>query len=118
MTMTKNESKLLHSLIDSSIHYLEFGSGESTIYASKSPMVKTIDSVESSQKYIEDNLKFNPDIVMALSENKLRFHIIDIGETIKWGWPKNKSKKHLWPNYSLSVLSLIKLIQNYPHAYY
>lgn len=105
MTMTKGELEILHSYIDSSSNYLEFGSGESTIYASKSPTIKTIDSVESSQKYIEDNLKPNADIVMALSANKLRFHIIDIGETITWGYPKDKSKKHLWPNYSLSVFS-------------
>lgn len=105
MTMTKDELQMLHYYIDSSKNYLEFGSGESTIYASKSPMIKTIDSVESSQKYIDDNLKPNADIVMALSANKLRFHVINIGETIDWGFPKDKSKKHLWPDYSRSVFS-------------
>lgn len=33
------------------------------------------------------------------------FHVIDIGETQLWGYPVNDKKKHLWPNYSLSVFS-------------
>jgi hypothetical protein len=105
MTMTKGELELLHSHIDSSTHYLEFGSGESTIYASRSSRVQTIVSVESSQEYIDGNLKPNQDINTALSTGKLRFHRIDIGETVHWGYPKDKSKMHLWPNYSLSVFS-------------
>lgn len=106
MTMTKGELELLHLYIDSAIHYLEFGSGESTVYASKAARVKTIDSVESSQEYIDEKLKPNSDINTALSTGKLRFHTIDIGETIRWGHPKDKSKMHLWPNYSHSVFSV------------
>jgi hypothetical protein len=105
MNMSNDEMKMLHSYIDSSNHYLEFGSGESTIYASNALMVKTIDSVESSEKYISENLKPNAAITKALSTGKLLFHIIDIGETTEWGLPINESKKHLWPNYSLSVFS-------------
>ena len=105
MTMTKDELEILHSYIDSSTYYLEFGSGESTIYASKSPKIKTIYSIESSQRYIDGNLKSNANIATALSTNKLHFCVIDIGETISWGYPKDKSKMHLWPNYSLSVFS-------------
>lgn len=105
MNMTKDEMKVLHSYINKSSHYLEFGSGESTIYASNSPMIKTIDSVESSEKFINENLKPNAAITNALSTGKLLFHIIDIGETTDWGLPINESKKHLWPNYSLSVFS-------------
>lgn len=105
MTMTKAELEVLHSYIDASTHYLEFGSGESTLYASKSPKVNTIDSVESSQTYIDNHLKPHADVSKALSSGKLRFHTIDIGETVRWGYPKDKSKVHLWPNYSLSVFS-------------
>lgn len=91
--------------MDSSTNYLEFGAGESTIYASSAPMIKTIDSVESSQKYIDENLKPNVEIAKAIAMKKLQFHIVDIGETIAWGYPKDESKKHLWPNYSLSIFS-------------
>jgi hypothetical protein len=51
MTMTLKELDVLHEYIDSSTYYLEFGSGESTIYASKSTNLKTINSVESSINY-------------------------------------------------------------------
>lgn len=105
MTMTKGEKNLLHSYMDSSTHYLEFGAGESTVYAAKSPMIKTIDSVESSPKYVDENLRPNENIVMALAANRLCFHIIDIGETIAWGRPKDRAKRHLWPSYSASVFS-------------
>lgn len=103
--MTKDEMDILHLYIDKSKHYLEFGSGESTIYASNAPMIKTIDSVESSETFINVNLKTNAAITNALSTGKLLFHIIDIGETTFWGVPINESKKHLWPNYSRSVFS-------------
>jgi hypothetical protein len=108
MTMTLKELDVLHEYIDSSTHYLEFGSGESTIYASKSTNLKTINSVESSINYINENLINNPVIASALSSNKLCFHIVDIGETVTWGYPKDKTKKHLWPNYALSVFSQSK----------
>ncbi len=105
MAMTKDELDMVHSYMDASHSYLEFGSGESTIYAANASMIKNIDSVESSEKYITENLKPNIAIANALASGKLRFHIVDIGETIDWGYPKNQSKKHLWPNYSLSVFS-------------
>ncbi|MCP4545247.1 MAG: hypothetical protein GY835_02135 [bacterium] len=105
MTMTKSEQEILHSHLESSQNYLEFGSGESTIYASKTTAIQSIDSVESSQRYIDDNLKPDADIALALSANRLRFHVIDIGETKAWGNPKDKAKMHLWPNYSLGVFT-------------
>ncbi len=103
--MTKDEMDMLHLYMDSSNNYLEFGSGASTIYGSNAPMIKTIDSVESSEMFINVNLKTNAVITNALSTGKLLFHIIDIGETTSWGIPTNESKIHLWPNYSRSVFS-------------
>jgi hypothetical protein len=104
-TMTKDEKLLLHSYMGSCLNYLEFGSGESTIYASNVSTIQTIKSVESSKKYIDKNLKHNPIIANALLTGKLVFHLIDIGETKKWGYPINDKKRHLFPNYSLSVFS-------------
>lgn len=105
MTMTKDELKILHTHIDSSKHFLEFGSGASTLYAASVPTVKKIDSVESSESFINENLKPNPVISDALSAGKLLFHVIDIGKTIYWGYPVGFLKRHLWPNYSLSIFS-------------
>ena len=104
-TFTNAERKMLYSYIGASNNYLEFGSGESTIYASSVPTIKTITSVESSKQFFEKNLIHNPAIASALSTGKLSFHFVDIGETIDLGHPKDTSKKHLWPNYSLSVFN-------------
>jgi hypothetical protein len=84
---------------------LEFGSGESTIYASGVSTLNTITSVESSETFVNDHLKSNPAIASALTSGKLSFHLVDIGEIDQWGFPKDKSKIHLWPNYSLSIFS-------------
>lgn len=102
-TMTSAEKEVLHSYIASSLNYLEFGSGESTIYASSVPTVKTITSVESSEQFLNENLKKNPAVARALLTGKLSFHVVDIGEIGYWGYPIDLSRKHLWPNYSHSV---------------
>jgi hypothetical protein len=39
-SMTNAEKEKLYSYIDLSINYLEFGSGESTIYAASVPKIK------------------------------------------------------------------------------
>ncbi|MTJ50461.1 hypothetical protein [Dolichospermum sp. UHCC 0259] len=104
-TMTESEKNILHAYIGSSLNYLEFGSGESTIYASGLPTIHTVTSVESSRQFINDFLMQNSDVQNALKNKKLNFHIVDIGETVAWGYPKDEAKKHLWPNYSLSVFN-------------
>jgi hypothetical protein len=101
--MTAAEHDLLHKCIDASENYLEFGCGESTIYAASVPSVKSIVSVESSARFVDDHLKPVPSIEKALSTGRLCFHVVDIGETVEWGFPKDQSRIHLWPNYSLSV---------------
>lgn len=103
--MLKNELEILHKHIDSSTMYLEFGSGESTVYAAGAKSIKHIDSVESSEEFVEENLKSKSVVVEALESGKLTLNVIDIGKTGLWGFPVNKEKKHLWPNYSLSVFS-------------
>ena len=56
-TMTGAELKVLHSYINKATHYLEFGSGSSTIYAAGRKNLKFIDSVESSKDYINESQK-------------------------------------------------------------
>ena len=103
--MTSGELALLRSCLDSAVSYLEFGAGASTIHASSVPTIERIDSVESSGEYVDEHLLPNAAISAALSAGRLAFHVIDIGETSKWGYPIDASKKHLWPNYSLGVFS-------------
>ena len=103
MTMTLAELQMLHAHIDSACHYLEFGSGESTRYAARSPGLVSVDSVESSLPFLQSALLDKPDIQAALASGKLHIHRVDLGETVDWGHPKDDSRRHLWPNYSLAV---------------
>lgn len=103
MTMTAGERQMLHSYIDNATHYLEFGAGASTVYASNAENVKRIDSVESSGEYINAHLAGEPAVREALQGGRLTFYKIDIGETVKWGYPKDNSKRNLWGNYSSEV---------------
>ena len=103
MTMTSKELNTFFSYLDLSENYLEFGCGDSTLYSVKRQNIKRIDSVESSEAYIDENLKIKPEVKNAITDGRLNFHIIDIGETEMWGNPINENKKHLWPNYSLSI---------------
>ncbi|MCG8634101.1 MAG: hypothetical protein MI863_09755 [Desulfobacterales bacterium] len=105
MTMTENEKEVLHAYLNSAVHYLEFGSGESTVYAAGVDTIQRIDSVESSIDFVESHLSPLPVIQSALASGKLGFHFVDIGPTGKWGYPASNRKKHLWPSYSLSIFS-------------
>jgi hypothetical protein len=105
MTMSANELDILHSHIDKSGHFLEFGAGASTLYAAGVASVRRIDSVESSEDFIEQNLKPNPIINEALSAGKLCFHVVDLGWTLVWGYPAGFGKTNAWPNYSFGVFT-------------
>jgi len=105
MTMTADELSILHTQMNSATRFLEFGAGASTLYAASVPTIQQIDSVESSESFINENLKPNPVISEAISAGKLFFHVIDIGRTWLWGYPMGLCKKHQWPNYSLSIFS-------------
>jgi len=99
--MTKQEYTLLLSYLNKAVNYLEWGAGDSTLYASELKNIKRIYSVESSQEYIDQFLLIEPKIQSALKSQKLTFIVTDIGKTKRWGYPRTKEKKHLWPNYSL-----------------
>ena len=105
MTMTTAEFVTLHKYIDKATSYLEFGSGWSTIYASKVAGIRRIDSVESSEDYVNDHVKTEEAVAVAISDGRLNFHLIDLGETAAWGFPVDRSCMTLWPNYCTSVFS-------------
>lgn len=105
MNMTEAEQKLFHRYLHNAEHYLEFGSGSSTLYASQLPTLKSITTVESSLDYVRENLLTDPHIKTAVQKNRILFHLINIGETGDWGYPVDSSCRHLWPNYSLAAFN-------------
>lgn len=103
MTMSPHELEILHKHMKQATRYLEFGSGESTVYASQLANITRIDSIESSGDFIDQVLRPKIEIQQAVQSGKLHFHTIDIGNTREWGYPSDESKKHLWPNYSSAI---------------
>jgi len=96
---------MLHARIDGSRHYLEFGAGASTIYACTSSGPTTIDSVESSPEFVEERLLPNPAVAHALEVGRLTLHVVDLGETGRWGKPKGSARWRAWPDYSAGVFA-------------
>jgi hypothetical protein len=90
-SMTSQEIELFKKYVSKSIHYLEFGSGGSTVLADKFQDIKTIVSIESDHSF--------GNMVQKLC-NKALVKWVDIGEISSYGHPKNESMRQFWPNYS------------------
>lgn len=101
LRMSSSETDLLASALAQARVYLEYGSGGSTKLAARQPQLESITSVESDQAYIDLHVRPDPEVVRALGQQRLRFLSVDIGPTGDWGYPKNATKAHLWPNYAL-----------------
>ena len=97
-TMTSSELSLIKKYILGAKNYLEFGSGNSTIIASKTKSIKKIHSVETSSDFIHENLLEINEIKNRVKLGSLVFQITNIGQVRRWGYPKNDNKIELWPN--------------------
>jgi len=106
MTMTSKERSLLHAHMANCKKFLEFGAGDSTVHVAGVESIVRVDSVESSPEYVERNLMPDASVRRAVDSGKLTFHFVDIGKTKKWGYPRDVSKKKLWPDYSANIFSL------------
>lgn len=102
MRMTEPEISYFKSLLPSVRSYLEYGSGGSTLLAAEQPGITRILSVESDPGYIRENVEPSPSVADAVREGRLEFILVDIGQTKAWGYPKDRSKRYLWPNYAFS----------------
>jgi hypothetical protein len=103
--VTTPELESLHARIDAARHYLEFGAGASTIYACESSGPESIDSVESSPEFVRERLVPNRAVARALESGRLALHVIDLGETKRWGKPKGSARWRSWPDYSGGVFA-------------
>src|ERR1700759_4803424 len=98
--MTPKERDRLRAEMQKATLYLEYGSGASTRMAVECKNIKAIHSVESDVNFVEDLLAKDPAIAEARSNARLNFEVVNIGPTRKWGFPQNRAKLHLWPNYA------------------
>lgn len=88
--MSDNETNIFKKYLSKSTLYFEFGSGGSTILAHKYKNIKKITSIESDSEYSK--------YIQNIAPNANMIHI-NIGDTVKWGHPKNKNNYNDWPNY-------------------
>ena len=100
-TMSVEEVLFLQQKLQKSKHYLEFGSGFSTLEACKY-VKKSIVSVETDLQYISFlQQKINR---TELGSSKVVLIHADIGETREWGYPANHESIEKWPKYMNSFL--------------
>jgi len=100
--MSPPEISLFKNMLDHASVYLEYGSGGSTKLVAHNPSVISITSVDSDPAYVENFVLDDDEVRASMKNGRLKFILVDIGITGKWGTPKDKSKIHLWPNYPLS----------------
>jgi hypothetical protein len=95
--MSAEEAALFLSFVRNSRDYVEFGTGGSTVLASKH-VKNSILSVDSSRQWL-DQVKS----ACASCQTKPELTFIDIGPTGDWGFPTDASTKARWPDYHSAV---------------
>jgi hypothetical protein len=99
--MTSKELDTLKGALGRVTRYLEFGTGNSTKLAAACPGIVKIVAVESYAPFFKENVATDPLVKAGLQSGRLTALCVDIGETVRWGRPKDERQRHLWPNYSL-----------------
>jgi hypothetical protein len=91
-SFTQKEKDFLIRKLNQSVHYLEFGAGESTILASQSNTIKTINCVETC-KIWADNIR-------KKIKKSAKIDYVDVNSNCTgYGRPIDDKKKHNWPIY-------------------
>jgi len=89
--MPEQEARTLEEEYSKADCILEFGSGGSTVLASR--LGKKVFSVESDKAWADRMAK----------ETSAAIHYCDIGPTKAHGHPKDRTMQHKWPEYPISV---------------
>jgi len=95
--MSDGERALFVRTLAKATHYMEFGSGGSTLLAVRSP-AKLILSVESDPAWI-NKIREHPEIADAVTRQRLFLTHADIGPVGEWGRPTDETRKAQWPRY-------------------
>ena len=95
--MSNEEAALFLAFVRNSRNYVEFGTGGSTVVASRH-VQSSILSVDSSQDWLDQ-----VSTACASSQTKPELIFIDIGPTGEWGYPIDASMKSRWPDYHSAI---------------
>jgi len=110
-TNSELEVEFIQAKLYRAKNYLEYGSGASTMMASKFKGLKTI-SIETDPDYIlylRDELPSN-----YLERTKSEIIHIDIGPVGEWGWPIEPQSSQKFNSYNFAVWRYLREIQFKP----
>lgn len=95
--MSAEEAALFLSFVRNSRSYVEFGTGGSTVVASRH-VQGSIMSVDSSREWLDQVRD-----ACASSQTRPELVFADIGPTGEWGYPTDASTKQHWPDYHSAI---------------
>ncbi len=97
--MTAGETTLLDGFLKCAEHYVEFGAGGSTCFASRR-VKASVTAVDSSQKWLDKVASY-----CAETATQIQPHLVlaDIGPTGDWGFPTGTSHMKSWPDYHEAI---------------
>jgi hypothetical protein len=109
-TMSVLEIQYLEDSLKGSRYYCEFGSGFSTLLASKIKGLSLM-TFETDLSYL-DYIQKKSHEIEVVSRNK--FTHLDIGPTKEWGWPISNSQEKFFPNYIAASQRAMKANSFFP----
>lgn len=102
--MSDKEKALFYKALKESRHYLEFGSGGSTVRAIQNSKVM-IYTVDSSPECISSLRKYF--LVRFFEKKRLHIYPVNIGPVYGWGFPESKNFEKFFENYSAGIFQAI-----------
>lgn len=97
--MDQPDIQIFSKYLTSATSYLEWGSGGSTVFASKFENIKHMRTLENDLSWVEALRKSEP-IKQAIDSGKLDLVYVDTGAVQPAGYPVDDSTFELWPRYS------------------
>jgi hypothetical protein len=105
--MSPEETALLMHLVRNATGYFEYGCGGSTTMVCAYAKEANIYFADSDADWLNRVKEQSGCISRALYAGRGRSHLIDIGPTQKWGFPKDeKNPTEKWENYPKALLSV------------
>ena len=97
--LAEQDLKQFLSFIGSATHYLEYGSGGSTITASTCDNIETITTVETDNAFLSSVIN---EINRSSTKAKMTPIYVDIGPVKLWGRPVDVKKNQTFPMYAIA----------------
>jgi len=94
---------LLRKELTKATRYFEWGAGESTKLAVRQQNVVQVHSAESDRDFIETELLTDEFVRESVESGRLKFHLVDIGPTGRWGRPIDNHAQHKWGAYAEAI---------------